>query len=95
MFLHLCYYRKNKPLVLYEGFRTPSVHRGRSLALMYRYECSSKRKRSRMENQRLIFLKSKSVKLAVDFSPKCDMIQLDGPNMAEMEVTESWNFRQY
>ena len=24
-------YRKNKFLVLYEGFRTPSVHRGRSL----------------------------------------------------------------
>ena len=31
MFLQSCYIGKNKSLFLYEGFRTPSVHRGRSL----------------------------------------------------------------
>ena len=41
------------------------------------------------------FSKTKGCKIPVDFSPKCDMIQLEMTNTAETEVTYSWNFRQY
>ena len=67
MFLHLCFIEKISPCFYMRDLEHRRYIEG-VVCLMYRYVGSSKRKRSRMEKQELIFLKPKAAKSLLTFA---------------------------